>query len=243
VAIPLDSPLHLENDSTPRGSDWWDWSIWVDGPSDALEEVESVTYRLHPTFPNPVQKVTDRKTSFRMSSSGWGEFLVAADVRLQSGRTLALERWLELRDADGHRPSDTSGAGGRRPRVFISASAVDGDLVAELAEELQAQGIETRREQDVGGPGFAWKSSLDEEIESADGVVAVFSEPQSSWVKNDFEKATALRKPTFPVIRSDAKVPLAVTQVVRFELKERGSVAGLANTIAARLKDCLVDEA
>lgn len=241
MAIPLDSPLRLLNDSTPRGADWWEWSIWVEGPDDELAEVESVTYRLHPTFPHPVQKVTDRSTKFRLRGSGWGEFMVAAEARLRSGRVVPLERWLELRDAKGQRPSDHAGAGGRRPTVFISASAVDGELVADLTEALRAQGIEARCEQDVEVNANA-ALGIDEALRDSDGIVAVFSEPRSPWVESEFERARGMRKPTFPVILGDTYVPPAVTEMVRFELKERRNVEGLANMIAARLKDSLVHD-
>lgn len=242
MAIPVESPLCLLNDSTPRGTNWWEWSVWVEGPDEALDEVESVTYRLHPTFPQPVQNVTDRSDKFRLRSAGWGEFTVRAEAHLHTGRIIALERWLELRDEEGRRPSDSAGAGGRRPSVFISASTLDGELVADLAKALREQGIEARGEEDfvadVGDPA----SFIDRVLRESDGVVAVFSEPRSPWVESEFERARELRKPTFPVILGETHVPSGAIPTVRFELKARHNVEALANLIAARLKDKLIPD-
>ena len=34
---------------------WWEWSVWIEGPNNELDEVEEVTYKLHRTFTNPVR--------------------------------------------------------------------------------------------------------------------------------------------------------------------------------------------
>jgi TIR domain/YEATS family len=240
MAIPLESPLTLVNDSKPIGPEWWDWWIWLEGPAEELDRVEFVTYRLHPSFPRPVQKVADRATSFRLNGSGWGEFTVKATVSLRSGESVELERWLGLRNAESGKLSDSSDPEQHRPSVFISASAVDGDIVAELTEALREQGIDARREQDVLSSGTNIAAGIDAALSSADGVVAVFSEPRSPWVEEEFARGLELSKLTLPVVRGKVELPRAVTNMTRFELKERGSVQDLANRIAARLKDHLV---
>ena len=47
---------------------------------DILDKVECVVYHLHPTFPNPDRKVSDRQNRFRLKTSAWGEFNLSADV-------------------------------------------------------------------------------------------------------------------------------------------------------------------
>jgi len=242
VSIPLNSGLTLTNDSKPDGEDWWEWSVWVEGSDEELSRVESVTYRLHPTFAQPLQTVDDRASKFRLRGSGWGEFAIRAEAKLRGGGLVALDRWLELRDAQGKRPSDDAGAGGRKPTVFISASAIDGEFVAELTDALGEQGIEARSQQDVIEPGSDFKDSAVQALEGADGVVVVFSDSKSPWVEKEFERARTLRKPTFPVIVGDSQAPVDVSSMVRYELKERRNAKGLANAIASRLKDALIPE-
>src|SRR5438270_11612378 len=70
----LEMSLEIKQSATHKGGDWWVWSVWVDGTKAELEKVKSVTYRLHETFPDPVQVRTNRREKFRLNSSGWGEF-------------------------------------------------------------------------------------------------------------------------------------------------------------------------
>jgi hypothetical protein len=88
VVQRIESSLRLENSSEPHGEGWWKWSVWVEGTPEDLASVESVTYRLHPTFPKPVVKVTTPGTKFKLSSAGWGEFAIAADAHMNDGRTI-----------------------------------------------------------------------------------------------------------------------------------------------------------
>ena len=76
--------LEIQQEVTPHDEGWWDWAIWLEGPADELEEVEFVEYILHPTFPNPVRKVSNRATKFRMATRGWGEFNIRARVHLDN---------------------------------------------------------------------------------------------------------------------------------------------------------------
>ena len=106
---------------------------------------------------------------------------------------------------------------------------------------LGVQGIEARRQQDFADLGPSCEESIHEALRSTDGVVAVFSEPRNPWVEKNLERARGMGKHTFPVILGDMEVPSTVTET-RFELKRGASVQGLANIIAARLKDELIDE-
>jgi transcription initiation factor IIF auxiliary subunit len=94
-------PLLLEQDFRYQGDDRWSWSIWLTGPEPELDGVEQVVYILHPTFPKPVQVVTDRATNFKLTASGWGTFTVHAKVLHRSGQETTLEHELELRYPDG----------------------------------------------------------------------------------------------------------------------------------------------
>ena len=53
-----------------EGDQWWRWSLWIEGMPDDLDRIESVTYILHPTFPEPIRIVTDRASNFSFGV-GW----------------------------------------------------------------------------------------------------------------------------------------------------------------------------
>ena len=93
--------LRIGQDYKYVGEDYWEWSVWIDGPKKELDRVESVTYTLHPTFPKPVRIVESREDRFRLSTAGWGVFTLYAKVEHKDGSTERLKHELELRYPDG----------------------------------------------------------------------------------------------------------------------------------------------
>jgi YEATS family len=88
--------LHIAQNQVYQGNDWWRWSVWVEGPAAELDVVDSVTWRLHPTFvPSAVQR-NNRAEGFRLDTGGWGTFLLSAKLHLRGGRTQLLKHELEL---------------------------------------------------------------------------------------------------------------------------------------------------
>jgi transcription initiation factor IIF auxiliary subunit len=75
---------------------WWRWSLWIDGSDEDLDRIRSVTYTLHPTFPEPIRTVTDRASKFQLRCSGWGIFRIPVTVRLKDGETIQLEHQLQF---------------------------------------------------------------------------------------------------------------------------------------------------
>ncbi len=66
--------VRIKQETHYKGNDWWKWSVWLDGPKRELDRIDHVVYTLHPTFREPVRRITDRKTNFRLDSAGWGAF-------------------------------------------------------------------------------------------------------------------------------------------------------------------------
>jgi hypothetical protein len=232
MVMRIESSLRLENDSEPRGEGWWKWSVWVDGSSEDLAGLESVTYRLHPTFPKPVVQVTDASTKFRFSSAGWGEFAISADAHMKDGRTIRLERWLELGST-----KDASTIEKRRPSVFLSYSVADSETVNVLCDALAKQGIDVRTAEQSVEAGGDFLPQIDRQLQEADAVVALVSEPPSRFVEQ--EALTAYKKGRYviPVVLGGAKVYGKLSELGRFELPDTRNVDGLAHQIAARVKD------
>jgi transcription initiation factor IIF auxiliary subunit len=93
--------LTIVQSSTYKGEDWWEWSVWLDGPDAELDQVKEVIYRLHPTFPSPVRTVRNRKSGFKLSTGGWGVFTIRATVLNKDGKTTCLIHELVLKYPDG----------------------------------------------------------------------------------------------------------------------------------------------
>ena len=93
--------LRIEQDYDYKKDDWWDWSVWVEGTDEELNNVSAVVYTLHPTFPNPVRKITDRSSKFRLRTAGWGGFTIYANLLHKDGSETPLEHELMLYYPDG----------------------------------------------------------------------------------------------------------------------------------------------
>lgn len=93
--------LKIAQDYKYVGDDYWKWSVWLEGPAKELDQVESVTYNLHPTFRNPIRRIDSREDKFRLKTSGWGVFTLYGTLLLKNGSTERLKHNLELRYPDG----------------------------------------------------------------------------------------------------------------------------------------------
>ena len=94
-------PIRIAQSFNYKDNDWWEWSVWIDGTDSELDEVSSVEYTLHPSFPNPVRTMTDRASKFRLDTAGWGSFTVYAKATHRNGSQTLMEHELELRYPDG----------------------------------------------------------------------------------------------------------------------------------------------
>ena len=72
--------------------------FWIDcDVRKNLDDVESVTYILHPSFKNRFRSVKDRATLFGLNTIGWGEFLLRARVSFTTPKPpVMLERYITL---------------------------------------------------------------------------------------------------------------------------------------------------
>ena len=81
--------------------DWWKWWIWIEGEGTEIDNIEYVVYTLHSTFVNPVRKIDDRSTNFRLQAEGWGIFTIYARLFLKDQSQITLEHDLFLKYPDG----------------------------------------------------------------------------------------------------------------------------------------------
>lgn len=89
--------LKIKNNWNYVGDDRWDWEAFIDdGGSGEISDINFVEYVLHPTFPNPIRKVKDQGTNFRLKSNGWGTFRIKAFAHMKDGNKVRLEHELEL---------------------------------------------------------------------------------------------------------------------------------------------------
>lgn len=102
----MSTPLAIRQSEHYEGENWWKWAVWVDGPDAALDEVEFVEWTLHPTFPNPIRRNSNRDDKFKLETAGWGVFPIRARVKTKDGHEYVLTHDLTLHYEDGRKNTD-----------------------------------------------------------------------------------------------------------------------------------------
>ena len=76
----MSTAFEIQQSEHYEGEKWWKWAVWLEGPDEALDQVECVVWTLHPTFPNPVRSKTNREDKFKLATAGWGVFPIHAQI-------------------------------------------------------------------------------------------------------------------------------------------------------------------
>ncbi|MCI0331062.1 MAG: hypothetical protein L0196_09000 [candidate division Zixibacteria bacterium] len=89
--------LSARNTSQYIGNGRWDWTVFINPSFRNLNDIDSVEYTLHPTFPNPVRTVRqigNLRYPFALSSKGWGVFDISIKVFLKNKTSRKLKHRL-----------------------------------------------------------------------------------------------------------------------------------------------------
>lgn len=69
----------------------------IQGNDEVLDRIESVTYSLHKSYPNPIQVITNRKSRFKLKELAYGESNLIATVHIKNQEeTVKLTRYINL---------------------------------------------------------------------------------------------------------------------------------------------------
>jgi DNA/RNA endonuclease G (NUC1) len=177
--------LSINQRSTQERAGWWAWEIWLDGPDALLDQVDAVVYTLHPTFPNPRQRVTDRRSRFLLRSGGWGEFMIYAEVNMSDGRTVPLRHYLRLQEV----------ATGSGRTLFLTSAKEDENLADDLQDRLEKGGFEILRVPDSAS------------IAKTTAAIVVLSSNQSSWFESDLQMIREAHTPLLFITLQTFEVP------------------------------------
>jgi prokaryotic YEATS domain/TIR domain len=224
--------LRLQNSSTPMGDEWWQWEVWVEASEETLDRVRSVRYALHPTFRDPVRMITDRASKFKLRSSGWGEFSIAATATMDDGEEVPLERWLTL-EGPGDPAQDSPGD---RPRVFISYSGLDRPFVAPLLERLRKEGIEVLSP-DTLLAGESIHRSVEEALQKADVVALVTRGELRGWAQEELTYALERGKTVVPILVGGTSTPAALSAFQAIRLDSVEDLDAVGDAVTARVND------
>jgi len=233
--------LRIRQDASPSSEGWWDWAIWLEGEN--LEDVAYVEYVLHPTFPNPVQKVTDRGSKFRLQARGWGEFNIKVRVHFAEDDAdvdddediLVMDHWLELDEITPTKeafrsPSQPS----HPPRLYLSSAVADIEFAYTLKEALEDGGVEVLLKQDLGKQDLSML--LQTQRRSVQAGLLMVSDMGNPWMVRDY-MVLAENKISAMVVQIGAPydLPEEVRDLPRFHIKDISETERVAPSIARRV--------
>lgn len=100
---PALGPIRTGNTARPLGRGQWAWTVFIAADANTLGQIQCVQYTLHPTFPNPIQRVCQPggrpDAAFPYSNQGGGTFVVGIKVELRNGGALNLKHTLKFQPA------------------------------------------------------------------------------------------------------------------------------------------------
>ena len=76
--------------------EWFEWKVFMDESPEILDKVQSVEYRLHETFPNPIRIVEKRQSQFALKSAGWGQFWIFITIYVKDGTEEHTKYYIDL---------------------------------------------------------------------------------------------------------------------------------------------------
>lgn len=189
------------------GKDYWRWWSWIEADAAELDGVAEVIWILHPTFKQNRIAVNDRPSKFRLSTAGWGTFLLRAEVALENGEKRLLRRNLRLEYPTAENESSSKAAQdlvNNQVTVFLSYSAQDSRAASKLRESFKRAGVEVL-DQTRFGAGEPLAEAMQRMISRSDAVVGlVVDEEVSPWVSAEMEAAAICEKPVFALLAPGA---------------------------------------
>jgi hypothetical protein len=202
--------IRIKQESAHSSTGWWNWAVWLDGNKDELDRVKHVVYTLHPTFIDPVQTVKSRRTNFKLSASGWGEFQIHVDIVGRDGKVSKRRHWLRLEDKPkpGRRAAPREEPAASKPTAFLSFGVADAPIADAVRAGLTAAGFEVNSPSDVAR-SIPVERAVDEMLQRANVSVFVVSGRPSLWQSQEMAKAVRARRGTIvPVlVGTDTPVP------------------------------------
>jgi hypothetical protein len=204
--------IRIKQESAHSSTGWWNWSVWLNGNKDELDRVKHVVYTLHPTFIDPVQTVKSRRTNFKLSASGWGEFQIHIEIVGRDGKVSKRQHWLRLEDKPkpGGRaaPREEPAAPAPKPTAFLSFGVADAPIADAVRAGLTAGGFEVSSPSDVAR-SIPVERAVDDMLQRANVSVFVVSGRPSLWQSQEMAKAVSAKRGTIvPVlVGTDTPVP------------------------------------
>jgi len=226
--------ISIKQSSTCHAQNWWQWSVWLDAPAAELKAVDHVVYTLHPTFPDPVRIVRDRRSGFKLKSAGWGEFDLHLEIVFKDGKVRKRTHSLELADTgpgSKRRKAKRSAAREEMPIAYISSGSADAGIARRIGELLKSKGFRIALLEDSNLPA---DQAIDAALTAASLAVFVLSSQPSIWTQEEIKRAVGKGVPHIVpvVVGSGTQLPAALSEYEAIHLESPKDLGPLAASLA-----------
>lgn len=227
--------IQVKQQAVYARKDWWTWSVWIEGPDDALDAINFVEYTLHPTFPNPVRLQKDRSTKFRLESAGWGAFTIYAAVHRKDGEVLKMQHLLALSYPEevAERAAPSRGVVTPKTTLYLLSSSADAPFASVLGKVLEEYDFRVLTPNDFNLAGVA---SLMKVADQADMALVVFSERTSELIYRDIRYLMKFNvRVILLTMGSPSNVPSDFSDLFTLQIGEVSDLQAAATGVAERM--------
>jgi hypothetical protein len=236
--------LKIAQSSTPGNDALWNWSVWLEGPTRDLDKIKEVTWKLDPSFSEPIQRVKSRDTQFKLSNNGWGEFEIHAEVLREDGKKEQLRHWLRFEQEKPPsasprmvEPRTKSGP----PTVFLSYTRENAKLVGAVVNHLRSSEMKVVLDVDIP-PGEDFGRWTMEQIRRCDAVVIFCGEEVTNSQSREIEVAQRAEVRVIPIVfpGRSYKIPENLKKLQAIQIKDQDTEVA-ASRIARRIQERIAD--
>jgi hypothetical protein len=214
--------LQIRQDSKYVGHDRWKWRVWVDADPVDLNKVNSVTWKLHQTFPQPIVETTNRGENFSIERTGWGAFEIRAEVQLNDGTAKELRHMLDLEYPE-EAQRERRRARKKRVQIYLSYTAENARFANRVRESIRRAGYDVADGNDLPA-GLPWPVAMRKGLQTSDALVVIVTDDVSStWMHMELVEAQKLGLPAVILQKRGVALDLAAipaassAEVVQFD--------------------------
>jgi YEATS family len=201
--------IQIKQDSNYLGNDYWDWWAKIDGSNKELDNIDRVTWHLHPSFSSPIVISNTRENGFKLETRGWGTFELEAIVHLKTKVELKLTHELELfypentKEPTESDPKSTDSSikeNTSKKSLFMSYYSNSFKQLIPLIEKLRQKDFEILSGAISVSPGAPFETMVTEAISNAGcHIVYLYELELNRWLSIELSVSLQLKKPILVV--------------------------------------------
>lgn len=234
----------IEQNENYIGDDCWEWSAWIEADSQDMDEIKSVTWVLHPTFIPSRIETEDRESKFRIDTSGWGTFMLRAELTLKNEQGMKIiRRMLRLHypdEADSVQVDINQAEKSPSPKVggdtvFLSYGSENESEAQIIGQTIKEMGVRVLNVNSVS-TGLPIEAAIRKMIRESSAVVSIVgSDYASPYVLSESMIAQSEDRPVFTLLAKGDSLPEGMQRDRQFLRVKTSDISSLKSQLSGML--------